>query len=62
MAINFGVFRRLDSSRFREERQEVLRAVDLGDFKKDTLYLFDDPELWQLAKTKNDKGRTGICP
>jgi hypothetical protein len=50
MSVSAGYFARVDMNLIEQQRQVVGAVVRAGQFKPDTLYVFDDDALWSLVQ------------
>ncbi|RJF99359.1 DUF6311 domain-containing protein [Noviherbaspirillum saxi] len=54
MTINVGYFARVSEARQTQARQQVEQAVRTGKLSADTLYVFENDELWEVAQRQRD--------
>lgn len=61
MAVNIGNFARIDENKGNKQQQELLAAIETGQFDAQALYVFMNNELWesaQLTMGPDDKAGT----
>lgn len=56
MSVNSGAINRLDPKKVAAENKRLLQIIANNQYNPQSIYLFDNPRLWQYARSKNPAG------